>query len=126
MSSNNIFRFKPEVEENIIITHRDLTIGLAEVSPLMREIIFAKKFGKRIQKRNEEREKLFKQRQEKRKRNKEEDVEKFMANFKCSKSDNWLNDDEEQALFIEHFVEEIRLDVEKKQRYEDWIKNHFF
>ena len=116
MSSNNVFKFKPEVEENIVITHHDLTIGLVEASLLMLEIIFTKKYAKKIQKRNEERERLFfkRQQQEKRKKeNKEEEVVNFIENFTCSKPDNWLTDDEERSLFIEHFVAEIKLEVEK-------------
>ena len=131
MSSNNVFKFKPEEEENIVITHHDLTVGLAEVSPLMREIIFTKKYAKKIQKINKERERLFfkRQQQEKRKREnmeEEQEVINFIENFTCSKPDNWLTDDEERSLFIEHFVAEIKLEVEKKQRCEAWVKDHIF
>ena len=69
--SPKIFSFKPEVEENIIITHPDLTIGLAEVSSLSREVIFKKKFGKKIEKRNEEREQIYKKKTRETKKNRE-------------------------------------------------------
>ena len=38
---------------------------------------------------------------------------------------NWLTNDEERRLFVEHYVQEIRLEVEKKERCEQWVKEHF-
>ena len=55
----------------------------------------------------------------------EKEALEFIDKF-SKKTVNWLKDDEERALFIEHYVEEIRLEVDKKHRCEKWVKEHFF
>ena len=66
--------------------------------------------------------------QEKRKRaDDKENCKEFITNFKISKDDGyWMTAEEETDFFIEHYVQEIRLEVEKKQRCEKWVKDHFF
>ena len=49
----------------------------------------------------------------------EQEALEFINN--CPKENvNWLTDDQEWALFVEQYVQEIRLEVDKKHRCEQW------
>ena len=122
-SSKHIFKFKPEIEENIIITHPDLT-GKAEHNFEVRKEIFDKKYssqilnGKMIHYSNYN----YKLKEKRKQILQEEEaleLEKLSIN-------NWLADDEEKALFIEHYVQEIRLEVDKKRTMRTMGKRPFF
>ena len=124
--NNNIFKFKPEVEEDIIISHPDLT-GKAEHSFEIRKKIFDEKYSRQILVNKITHEIYFEEcLKEKRKKIMEKELEALSAFDKFSGKFNWLTDDEERALFVEHYVSEIRLEVDKKQRCESWVKEHFF
>ena len=71
---------------------------------------------------------FIRKKQEKRKRteNEEEDVEKFIKNLKISKEDGWMTPEEETDIFIQNYIQEIRLECEKMQRCEKWVNDHFF
>ena len=122
--ASNKFAFKPEVEKDIMITHPDL-VGDAENDFKVRKDIFDKKFSNKIvcakfvhysteYKRREKKKKILKE---------EEEAALKLENISTK---NWLTDDEERALFVEHYVEEIRSEVDKKHRCETWVKEHFF
>ena len=125
--SQSRFAFKPEIEQDIIITHPDL-VGEAEYNFKKREEIFNNKYGRRIlvgkitheifyeECLKEKRAKILKE---------EEAALKFIENFEQTEN-WWLSNDEERRLFVEHYVEEIRMEVDKRERCESWVKEHFF
>ena len=120
------FAFKPEIEENIVITHPDL-IGDAEHCLKKREEIFNVKYGRQILVTKITHEIIYEEYlKEKRAEIMKEELEaiKFIENFQ--KTEKWLSNDEERRLFIEHYVDEIRMEVDRRQRCESWVKEHFF
>ena len=118
------FKFKPEVEQDIIINHPDLT-GDAEHIFKERKRIFDAKYEKQIITSIFMQYIKFNELQKKKRRNMNETCEQFVNGLNISK-ENWLNEDEESAVFVSHYVEQIRLEVEKQERCQQWVKDYFF
>ena len=123
-ATKNLFAFKPEIEENVIITHPDL-IGEAEHNFKLRKEKFDKKYSDQILVSKIIHLSTYEVKLKKKRQQILKEEEEAAALLKNISTHNWLTNDEERRLFVEHYVQEIRLEVEKKERCKQWVQEHF-